>query len=55
MFPPQIMDKLLKLKLELAYKGLTIEQARQYFDDIKEKIEPPPQKKRKLIPGKKTK
>lgn len=36
MFPLQIMDKLLKLKLEIVYKGLAIEQARQQFNEIKQ-------------------
>ena len=62
MFPYQIMDKLLKLKMELVYLDLSIEQARQSFDDIKnapevvEKplvIPAPVVKKRKRIPAKK--
>jgi hypothetical protein len=62
MFPYQIMDKLLKLKLELAYLDLSIEQARQSFDAMKESTEPvekevvipaPIVKKRKRIPAKK--
>ena len=48
------MDRLLKLKLEILYKDLPIEQARQTFSQLKE--EPPkeaPPKKRKLrIPAK---
>ena len=36
MFPLQIMDKLLKLKLEIVYKGLAIEQARQQFNELKQ-------------------
>ena len=46
------MDSFLKLKLELAYKGLSIETAEQRFKDLKqpllEKEEPPPPKERKL-------
>ena len=34
MFPYQIMDKLLKLKLELAYKDMSVEQARQHFSEV---------------------
>lgn len=50
MFPLQIMDKLLKLKLQILYQGLPIEQARQLFDEIKGVVPPPPEKpkKRKL-------
>ena len=32
----QTMDKLLKLKLEVVYRGLTIEQARVEYDKIVE-------------------
>lgn len=58
------MDKLLKLKLELAYRDLSIEQARQSFDALKQTPEPvekplvipaPVVKKRKRIPAKKDK
>ena len=45
------MDKLLKLKLEILYKDLPIEQARQTFEQMKEESLPkeaPPPKKRKL-------
>jgi hypothetical protein len=58
MFPLQIMDRLLKLKLDIIYKGLAIEQARQQFNEIKQIAPPPvePEKKptrRKLrIPAK---
>ena len=62
MFPPQIMDKYLKLKLELAYRDLSVEQARQFFDRLKEAPEVtetelviPKPAKRKRIPGKKSK
>ena len=34
------MDSLLKLKMEILYKDLPIEQARQLFDKIKENPEP---------------
>ena len=34
MFPYQIMDKLLKLKLELAYKDMSVEQARQHYHEV---------------------
>ena len=36
------MDKILKLKLEVVYRGLAIDQARQSFNDLKEqqKVEP---------------
>ena len=34
MFPYQIMDKLLKLKLELAYKDMSVEQARQHYSEL---------------------
>ena len=63
MFPYQIMDKLLKLKLELAYRDLSTEQARQIFNEVKGSssdvsetplvIPPPAVKKRKRIPAKK--
>ena len=62
MFPYQIMDKLLKLKLELAYRDLSTEQARQIFNEVKttaEEVEKslvipaPIVKKRKRIPAKK--
>ena len=62
MFPYQIMDKYLKLKLELAYRDLSVEQARQFFDQLKEAPEVtetelviPKPAKRKRIPGKKSK
>lgn len=51
MFPYQIMDRLLKLKLEILYKDLPIEQAQEQFNAIKQ-IPPPTEdtkpKKRKL-------
>jgi len=67
MFPHQIMDKLLKLKLELAYKDMSVEQARQLFHELTEvpvvtevpEVPEPPKivktsiVKRKRIPGKK--
>ena len=34
MFPYQIMDKLLKLKLELAYKDMSVEQARLHYSEV---------------------
>jgi hypothetical protein len=36
MFPQQNMDRLLQLKLEILYKDLPIEQARQRFEDLKQ-------------------
>ena len=39
MFQLMIMDSLLKLKLDLVYKGVSIEQARQGFELLKS--EPP--------------
>ena len=36
MFPLQIMDRLLKLKLEMVYRDLPVEQARRIFDTLKE-------------------
>jgi len=42
MFQLMIMDSLLKLKLDLVYKGVSIEQARQRFEMLK--IEPPKEK-----------
>jgi hypothetical protein len=49
------MDSYLKLKLELAYKDLPIEQARSRFDELKAvNLPPPPPVRRKIrIPGKK--
>ena len=67
MFPLLIMDKYLKLKLDLVYLDLPIEQVRQSFSALKE---PPPEpeptpvptkapkpevKRRKRIPAKKDK
>ena len=46
MFPLVIMDKLLKLKLQILYQGLPIEQARQTFNEIKPE-EPPKEEVRK--------
>lgn len=39
MFQLMIMDSLLKLKLDLVYKGVSIDQARQRFELLK--AEPP--------------
>jgi len=36
MFPQEIMDKFLKLKLEMVYRDLPVEQARQIFDKLKD-------------------
>jgi hypothetical protein len=36
MFQEQIMDRLLKLKLEMVYRDLPVEQARQSFDKLKD-------------------
>ena len=33
-------DKFLKLKLEVVFRGLSIEQARQSFDDLKKEPSP---------------
>lgn len=63
MFPYQIMDKLLKLKLELAYKDMSVEQARQHYHEITAKPEDGEEKsaeikkvvRRKRIPAKKDK
>jgi hypothetical protein len=64
MFPPQIMDRYLKLKLELAYRDLSVDQARQFFDQLKQVPEVTETElvipkavapKRKRIPGKKSK
>ena len=62
MFPYQIMDKYLKLKLELAYKDLSVDQARQFFEQLKQTPEVteaelviPKPAKRKRIPAKKSK
>ena len=38
MFPLQSMDKYLKLKLEVVYRGLPIEVARQRFDELKQNV-----------------
>jgi hypothetical protein len=35
MFPLQIMDSLLKLKLEMVFRGIPLEQARQRFEELK--------------------
>lgn len=53
MFQLMIMDSLLKLKLDLAYKGVSIDQARQRFESLKnsppkEKDVPVVNKRRKL-------
>jgi hypothetical protein len=36
MFPQEIMDKFLKLKLEMVYRDMPVEQARQSFDKLKD-------------------
>jgi len=36
MFPQQIMDKFLKLKLEMVYRDMPVERARQSFDKLKD-------------------
>lgn len=53
MFPLVIMDKLLKLKLQILYQGLPIEQARQTFNEIKEQLPKPerPRKRKGTIPA----
>ena len=43
-----IMDKLLKLKLEVVYRGLPIEQARQEYEKILKDGKPEIKKTRKL-------
>lgn len=53
MFPQQSMDRLLKLKMEILYKDLPIEQARQHFNELREPLlvkssEPVVVKRRKL-------
>ena len=53
MFLQQIMERLLKLKLEILYKDLPIEQARLLFEELKElpapvKDVPVLEKRRKL-------
>ena len=62
MFPYLIMDRFLKLKLELAYKDLAVDQARQVFNELQQPVESveaelvipkPAPKKRKRIPAKK--
>ena len=35
MFPLQNMDKFLKLKLEMAYRGLNVEEAKKLFEQLK--------------------
>jgi len=45
---PQIMDKLLKLKLEVVYRGLTIEQARIDYNNLIKEGQPKIKKTRKL-------
>jgi hypothetical protein len=42
------MDNFLKLKLEVVYRGLSIEQARQRFNELKEGPKPTIKPKRKL-------
>lgn len=53
MFPQQNMDRLLKLKMEILYKDLPIEQARQHFEELKgapppKSVQPVVVKRRKL-------
>ena len=52
MFPQEIMDRFLKLKLEMVYRDLPVEQARQIFDKLKDtpedKTKTPVPIKRKL-------
>ena len=71
MFPLVIMDNFLKLKLDLVYRDLPVEQARQTFNTLKQpppetpapatapapapKSEPVVVKRRKRIPAKKDK
>jgi len=42
------IDKFLKLKLEVVYRGLSIEEARQSFEKLKEEPMPVVKKSRKL-------
>lgn len=44
----QTMASFLKLKLEVVYRGLSIEEARQRFDEIKQKPTPVVKQTRKL-------
>ena len=44
----QTMAKFLKLKLEVVYRGLSIEEARQRFDEIKQEPSPVVKQTRKL-------
>jgi hypothetical protein len=44
----QTMDKFLKLKLEVVYRGLSIEQAHQRFDELKQEPIPVVKQTRKL-------
>jgi len=48
MSPEQTMAKFLKLKLEVVYRGLSIEEARQRFDEIKQEPTPIIKQTRKL-------
>ena len=48
MSPEPTMVKFLKLKLEVVYRGLSIEQARQRFDELKQEPTPEVKKTRKL-------
>jgi hypothetical protein len=45
------MDNYLKLKLEVVYRGLPIEQARQRFEEMKQQAIPvlPPEKQKRKI------
>ena len=52
MFPLQIMDRLLKLKLDMVFRGIPIEQARQRFEEIKE---PPKTVEEKVVKRRKLK
>ena len=44
----QTMAKFLRLKLEVVYQGLSIEEARQRFDEIKQEPTPVVKQTRKL-------
>jgi hypothetical protein len=60
MFPPQIMDRYLKLKLDVVYKDLPVEVAEQRFKELTEPLleaepAPPPMpiRRKARIPKKK--
>ena len=46
--PKPTIDKFLKLKLEVVYRGLSIEEARQRFEELKKVELAPVKKSRKL-------